>query len=115
MRRFLLSLIALIALAVPAHAQGRLRAANEPVQCPPILDIETNKYYLESSQVFVGRPGHLTEIAPEEGSWNLQDYRPNARSFYILCHYEDTLSTLTVVIPRDVHLCDIDGPDIICH
>jgi len=88
---------------------------DQPVHCPVKLVLDEGKYDFSSAELVGGHMPDLKPITPDrEGKWNLEDYRPSKRVFELVCHFEDTDTTVTVPIPRNMYLCDMNGDSIVC-
>ncbi len=112
-RKYYLVPLLLLMLALPAQAE-ELRTS-EPLRCPNFIRDEDLKHNLRSTSVFEGnKANNLKELNADNEQWNLEDYRPSVKNFYLLCYFEGIEWTLTIPIPPGMRLCQQDGKNVVC-
>jgi len=103
-------IIAWLVAAVTAHT------ANAEIGCPPTHDGEP----LKDVELFDGPPSNKIEVRPQNGRFvvpqtprSLWDHFPPST---LGCTYLGSKDMVTVVLPRDIRVCDFtNGPQVRCH
>jgi len=88
--------------------------ADEPLTCPAHDADRGKKHDLDHVSIFDGDPDDQADLAPDEGKWNLTDYRRDDRELFLVCYYKKGGGPKTFLIPRDAGLCKLKGKNVIC-